>query len=31
MESALDNNRVQQTAINTVDELFSLMKPPNLD
>jgi hypothetical protein len=28
---ALDNDRVRQTAIDTVDELFSLMKPPNLD
>jgi hypothetical protein len=28
---ALDNDRVRQIAINTVDELFSLMKPPNLD
>jgi hypothetical protein len=28
---SLDNERVRQTAINTVDELFSLMKPPNLD
>ncbi len=28
---SLDNARVRQVAINTVDELFSLMKPPNLD
>jgi hypothetical protein len=28
---SLDNERVRQSAINTVDELFSLMKPPNLD
>jgi hypothetical protein len=28
---SLDNERVRESAINTVDELFSLMKPPNLD
>jgi hypothetical protein len=28
---ALDNERVREIAIKTVDELFSLMKPPNLD
>jgi hypothetical protein len=28
---ALDNERVRDVAIKTVDELFSLMKPPNLD
>jgi hypothetical protein len=27
----LDNERVRQMAVKTVDELFSLMKPPNLD
>ncbi len=27
---ALDNERVRQVAVKTVDELFSLMKPPNL-
>jgi hypothetical protein len=26
---SLDNARVRQIAVNTVDELFSLMKPPN--
>ncbi len=28
---SLDNDRVRQIAISTVDELFSLMKPPNID
>ena len=28
---SLDNERVRQVAIKTVDELFSLMKPPSLD
>jgi hypothetical protein len=28
---ALDNDRVRQIAISTVDELLSLMKPPNLE
>jgi hypothetical protein len=28
---ALDNERVRQVAVKTIDELFSLMKPPNLD
>jgi hypothetical protein len=28
---SLDNERVRQIAVSTVDELFSLMKPPNLD
>jgi len=26
-----DTNRVRETARKTVDELFSLMKPPNSD
>jgi hypothetical protein len=26
-----DTNRVRQTAMETVDELFSLMKPPSTD
>jgi hypothetical protein len=28
---SLDNERVRQIAVNTVDELFSLMKPPSED
>ena len=28
---SLDNDRVRQIDISTVDELFSLMKPPNID
>jgi hypothetical protein len=28
---SLDNDRVRQIAIGTVDELFSLMKPPSVD
>jgi len=28
---SLDNDRVRQIAISTVDELFSLMKPPSVD
>jgi hypothetical protein len=28
---ALDNDRVRSVAIQTVDELFSLMKPPSTD
>jgi hypothetical protein len=28
---ALDTERVRQVAVNTVDELFSLMKPPSID
>ena len=28
---ALDTNRVRSVAIQTVDELFSLMKPPSAD
>jgi hypothetical protein len=28
---ALDNERVRQSAIATVDELFALMKPPSQD
>jgi hypothetical protein len=28
---ALDNDRVRHFAIQTVDELFSLMKPPSVD
>jgi hypothetical protein len=28
---SLDNERVRQIAIDTVDELFSLMKPPSVD
>jgi hypothetical protein len=31
ISGSLDNERVRQTAINTVDELFSLMKPPSSD
>jgi hypothetical protein len=29
--SALDTDRVRSVAIQTVDELFSLMKPPSTD
>lgn len=28
---SLDNDRVRQIAISTVDELFALMKPPSVD
>jgi hypothetical protein len=28
---SMDNDRVRQVAVKTVDELFSLMKPPNLE
>lgn len=28
---SLDNDRVRQIAVATVDELFSLMKPPSID
>ena len=28
---ALDTDRVRQIAVKTVDELFSLMKPPSVD
>jgi hypothetical protein len=28
---SLDNDHVRQIAVKTVDELFSLMKPPSLD
>ena len=28
---SLDNNRVRGIALDTVDELFSLMKPPSVD
>jgi hypothetical protein len=31
IDGALDTHRVREIAVKTVDELFSLMKPPSVD